>query len=161
MDAAPARRAGHLEPRGVRIEVVGQEQVGVRVAVQRAAFERSTFTEERWHAMVAGPAYAEARCLVAYDDQDIAVTAATVWSAGPARPGLLEPMGVHRNHRGHGFGTAMTVAAAAALRELGSSSATVCTPSANVGAVATYEAAGFERLPDVRDLHRGARRGSH
>lgn len=46
------------------------------------------------------------------------------------------------------------VAAAAALRRLGSSSATVCTPSANVGAVATYQSAGFGRLPDVRDLRR-------
>jgi ribosomal protein S18 acetylase RimI-like enzyme len=37
---------------------------------------------------------------------------------------------------------------------LGSSTATVCTRSANVAAVATYESAGFERLPDVRDLRR-------
>jgi hypothetical protein len=30
---------------------------------------------------------------------------------------LLEPVGVHREHRGHGFGTAITVAAAAPRRE--------------------------------------------
>ena len=72
------------------------------------------------------------------------------------RPGLLEPMGVHREYRGHGYGTAISVAAAAALRELGSSSATVCTASSNVGAVATYKSAGFQQLPDVRDLHRSA-----
>lgn len=148
--------AGGVEDCGVRIEIAGPEQVGVRVAVQRAAFERSTFTDERWRAMAGGPAYADARCLVAYDDQDTAVAAATVWSAGPGRPGLLEPMGVHRDHRGHGYGTAISVAAAAALRDLGASSATVCTPSFNVGAVATYASAGFQRLPDVRDLHRSA-----
>jgi ribosomal protein S18 acetylase RimI-like enzyme len=91
---------------------------------------------------------------VAQDDQDNAVAAATVWSAGPGRPGLLEPVGVHRAHRGHGYGTAITVAAAAALRELGSSSAVVCTPSSNVGAVATYRSAGFQVLPDVPDLNR-------
>ena len=45
--------------------------------------------------------------------------------------------------------TAITVAAARALRELGSSSAVVCTPAFNVGAVATYQAAGFE--PPARD----------
>ncbi|NUT99230.1 MAG: GNAT family N-acetyltransferase, partial [Saccharothrix sp.] len=72
-------------------------------------------------------------------------------SAGPGRPGLLEPMGVHRDHRGHGYGKAITVAAAAALRDMGSSSALVCTPSSNVGAVATYRSAGFEALPEVRD----------
>jgi GNAT superfamily N-acetyltransferase len=141
---------------GVRIEAVGPEQVGLRVAVQRAAFDRSTFTEEGWNAMAAASPYADARCLVAYDDRGSAVAAATVWSAGPGRPGLLEPVGVHRDHRGHGYGTAISVAAAAALREMGSSSATVCTSSANVRAVATYRSAGFRQLPDVQDLHRSA-----
>ncbi len=126
--------------------------------LQRAAFEGSTFTVDRWQAMAAGSAYADARCLVAYDDRDTAVAAATVWSAGPRRPGLLEPMGVHRDHRGHGYGTAITVAAAAALRELGSSSAIVCTPSSNVGAIATYQSAGFQQFPEARDLHRSAER---
>ncbi len=141
---------------GVRIEVIGPEQAHVRTAVQRASFDGSTFTDERWHAMAAGPPYAGARCLVAYDDQGDAVAAVTVWSAGPGKPGLLEPMGVHREHRGHGHGRAITLAAAAALRELGSSSAIVCTPSSNVGAVATYESAGFRRLPEVRDRYRDA-----
>lgn len=139
---------------GLRVEVVGPDLVGVRVAVQRAAFERSTFTEERWHAMAAGPAYADARCLVAYDARDAPVAIATVWSAGPGRPGLLEPVGVHRDHRGHGYGTAISVAAAAALQGLGSSSAVVCTPSANVRAVATYRSAGYRELPQARDLRR-------
>ncbi|MDQ2836569.1 MAG: GNAT family N-acetyltransferase [Actinomycetota bacterium] len=141
---------------GLRIEVIGPERAHVRAAVQRAAFDGSTFTDERWHAMAAGSPYADARCLVAYDDQDTAVAAVTVWSAGSGRPGLLEPMGVHREHRGHAYGMAITVAAAATLREMGSSSAIVCTRSSNVGAVATYESAGFQQLPAVRDLHRSA-----
>lgn len=139
---------------GVRIEVIRPQQAHVRTAVQRASFDRSTFTDERWHAMAAGLPYADARCLVAYDDQGNAVAAVTVWSAGPAKPGLLEPMGVHREHRGQGYGKAITVAAAAALQGLGSSSAIVCTPSANVGAVATYESAGFPQLPERRDRYR-------
>ncbi len=141
----------------VRIEVIGPEQVSARTGVQRASFDGSTFTDERWHAMTAGSPYADARCLVAYDDQNNAVAAVTVWSAGPGRPGLLEPMGVHRDHRGHGYGRAITVAAAAALQKLGSSSAVVCTRSANVGAVATYTSAGFRRLPEVPDLSRTPR----
>ncbi|EHR62051.1 GNAT family N-acetyltransferase [Saccharomonospora cyanea] len=136
---------------GVRVEMIGPEQASVWTAVLRASFEGSTFTDERWHAMAAGPPYADARCLAAYDDQGDAVAVVTVWSAGPGKPGLLEPMGVHRDHRGHGYGKAITLAAAAALRELGSSSAIVYTPSSNVGAVATYESAGFQRLPEVRD----------
>ncbi|MEU6114277.1 GNAT family N-acetyltransferase [Streptomyces sp. NPDC047117] len=141
---------------GVRIEVVGPELAHVFTAVHRSAFDGSKFTEERWHAMAAGLPYADARCLVAYDDQGNAVATVAVWSAGPGRPGLLEPMGVHREHRRHGYGEAITVAAAAALQELGSSSAIVCTPSSNIGAIATYKAAGFQQHPEVRDLYRGA-----
>ncbi|MGP3969254.1 GNAT family N-acetyltransferase [Streptomyces sp. 6N223] len=141
---------------GVRIEVIGPEQAHVWAAVLRASFDGSTFTEERWHAMAAGTPYADARCLAAYDDRGNAVAAVTVWSAGPGKPGLLEPMGVHRDHRGHGYGKAITVAAAAALQELGSSSAIVCTPSSNAGAVATYTSAGFRQLPERRDRRRDA-----
>jgi ribosomal protein S18 acetylase RimI-like enzyme len=152
----PLRRglAEPVEQPDVRIEVMGPAQARARAVVHRASFERSTFTEAHWHAMAAGSAYADARCLMAYDREGAAVAAVTVWSAGPGKPGLLEPMGVHRDHRGHGYGRAITVAAAAALRALGSSSAMVCTPSANTGGVATYRAAGFEPLGEVPDLHR-------
>lgn len=140
----------------LRIEVAGPEQAHVYAAVLRASFDKSTFTGERWHTMAAGLPYADARSLVGYDERDNAVAVVTVWSAGPGRPGLLEPMGTHRDHRGHGYGRAISVAAAAALQELGSSSAIVCTPSANVGAVATYRSAGFEVGPERLDLSRHA-----
>jgi ribosomal protein S18 acetylase RimI-like enzyme len=158
----PLRRdlAEPVEDSGVRIEVTGPEGAHVRSAVQRASFDKSTFSDERWHAMAAGAPYLDAQCLVAYDDQDTAVAAATVWSAGPGKPGLVEPMGVHREHRGHGYGKAITVAAAAALRKLGSSSAVVCAETSNVGAVATYKSAGFQALPEVRDLRRSAKASS-
>ena len=106
--------------------------------------------------MTTGIPYQQARCLVGYDDEGIAVAVATVWSAGPGRPGLLEPMGVHSDHRGRGHGTSMTLAAAAALREMGASSATVATPTSHKGAVATYLAAGFDAAPDVTDFRRPA-----
>ncbi|XVV06401.1 GNAT family N-acetyltransferase [Actinosynnema sp. CA-248983] len=140
---------------GVRVEVVGPGQAHVFASVIRASFDGSTFTEERWHAMAAGKRYPDARSLVAYDG-GVAVAAVTVWSAGPGRPGLLEPMGVHRDHRGRGYGKAVSVAAAAALQRMGSSSALVCTPGSNVGAVATYRSAGFAPRPEVRDLTRDA-----
>ncbi|MFD5163521.1 GNAT family N-acetyltransferase [Streptomyces hawaiiensis] len=154
----PLRRAlsEPVEDPDVRIEVIGPEQAHVRAALQRASFDTSTFTEEHWRAMAAGVPYADARCLVAYDDRGDAVATVTVWSAGPGKPGVLEPMGVHRDHRGRGHGRAITVAAAASLRELGSSSALVCTPSSHAAAVATYKAAGFEALPEVRDRRRDA-----
>ncbi|MDT0164871.1 GNAT family N-acetyltransferase [Actinotalea sp. AC32] len=150
----PLRRdlAEPVEDPGVRVETVGPRNAPLRTAVQRAAFERSTFTDERWRTMAAGAPYADARCLVAFDDDGAAVAAVTVWSAGVGRPGLVEPMGVHRDHRGRGHGRGITVAGAAALRELGSSSALVATPTGNAGAVATYVAAGFAPRPETHDL---------
>ncbi|MBZ6259671.1 GNAT family N-acetyltransferase [Streptomyces olivaceus] len=139
---------------GVRVEVAGPEHAEVRAAVQRAAFGNSSFTPDRWHAMAAGPLYTDARCLVARDARGEAVAVVTVWSAGPGRPGLLEPMGVAREHRGHGYGRAITVAAAGALRRMGASSAVVSTPSSNTAAVATYRSAGFEQQPETRDRRR-------
>ncbi|MGW5682844.1 GNAT family N-acetyltransferase [Nonomuraea sp. NPDC003754] len=141
---------------GVRVEVIGPEQAHEWAAVLRASFDGSTFTDERWHAMAAGAPYADARCLAVRDEQGEAVAAVTVWSAGEGKPGLIEPMGVHRAHRGHGYGRAITVAAARALQELGSSSVIVCCPSSNVGAVATYQSAGLQQLNERRDLYRNA-----
>ncbi|MET9339006.1 GNAT family N-acetyltransferase [Nonomuraea sp. NPDC003804] len=141
---------------GVRVEVIGPERAHEWAAVLRASFDGSTFTDERWHAMAAGAPYGDARCLVVRDEQGEAVAAVTVWSAGEGKPGLIEPMGVHRAHRGHGYGRAITVAAARALQELGSSSVIVCCPSSNVGAVATYQSAGLQQLNERRDLYRNA-----
>ena len=138
----------------LRVVTVTPDLAEERAAVQRASFDGSTFSIERWSEMAAGPAYRDARCLIGYDDQGDAVALTTVWSAGAGRPGLIEPLGVHRDHRGRGHGRAITLAAAEALRELGSSSALVCTPSDNEGAVATYAAAGFTPHPEVTDFRR-------
>ena len=143
-----------VEPSDLEVEVVDAHGIEDRVAVHRESFPHSRFTSWQWQAMAAAPPYRRARCLVGRDRHGDAVGAVTVWSAGPGRPGLLEPMGVHRDHRGHGYGRAITVAAASALRQLGSSTATVCTPSSNGAAVATYLSAGFRRLPDVTDFRR-------
>lgn len=148
-----------VEDCGLRIETIDthhvrHEIVRDRVAVQRASFPSSTFTLKRWQAMAASPAYRRARCIVVYDDERHAVAATTVWSAGKNRPGLIEPLGAHRDHRGHGHGRAITIAAAAELQKMGASSVAVCTPSSNVGGVAAYVAAGFDKLADVADLRR-------
>jgi len=118
--------------------------------VHRSAFGGDRYTDELWHTVTTGLPYRDARSLLAYDEEGHPVAEVTVWSAGNGRPGLLEPMGVHAEHRGRGYGRQISLAAAAALRRLGSSSAMVCTPSANVGAVATYQAAGFRPGPERR-----------
>ena len=140
------------EASGVRVEVVAQTAVVADyTAVHRSAFASPGLSTQVWQTMAAGPAFREARSLVAYRDDGTPVAEVTVWSAGPGRPGLLEPMGVHAAHRGHGYGRAMCLAAAGALRDVGATSALVCTPSLNVGAVATYRAAGYRALPERLD----------
>jgi len=145
-----------VEECGLRIEIVDQSNAPERVAVHRASFPNSTLTLERWQAVAASAPYRRARCLLGYDARDIPVAAATVWSAGPGRPGLLEPLGVHQDHRGHGYGKAISLAAAAALQDLGASSATVCTPTTNTAGVAAYTSAGFKNLPPTTDFRRKA-----
>ena len=153
-----------VEDCGLRIETIEPDRAEVWVAVHWSAFRGSTFTDAdrrrtvgRWLTMAGGPFYGDARSLAAFDEHNDAVAVAAVWSAGTGRPGLLEPMGVHRSYRGHGYGTAITLAAAAALRDMGSSSASVCVESSNVGAVATYASAGFTPSAEVADLRRGPR----
>ncbi len=109
----PLRRdlAEPVEEPPLRPEVIGPEGGPQYAAVQRSAFGSTRFTDERWHAMAAGLPFADARCLLARDDAGAAVAAVTVWSAGPGKPGLIEPMGVHADHRGRGYGRAICVAA--------------------------------------------------
>ncbi len=147
----------------MRIEAIGPDRVDPWVAVHWSAFKGTPFTEQDrrdfrdwWPTMANGPFYERATSLAAFDDRDDAVAVATVWSAGPGRPGLIEPMGVHRDHRGRGYGVAITVAAACALRQMQSSSAIVCAESSNTVAVSTYLAAGFTAREQVADLQRNA-----
>jgi GNAT superfamily N-acetyltransferase len=148
--------SGPVEPAELRVEVIEPGQESEFTAVHRSAWGSPRFTDELWRAMAAGLPFTDARCLLGYDVQGVAVAGVTVWSAGPGKPGLLEPMGVHADHRGKGHGAAICVAAAAELRKLGSSSALVCTPSSLTAAVATYKAAGFRQLPERLDRTREA-----
>lgn len=154
----PLRRdlAEPVETVELRVEVVGPGQVPEFTAVHRSAWGSERFTDELWRAMAAGPPYVDARCLLAHDDEGAAVAGVTVWSAGPGKPGLIEPLGVHADHRRRGYARAICVAAATNLKQLGSSSALVCTPSTLASAVATYKSAGFAQHPERLDLSRDA-----
>jgi len=143
-----------VEDPGMRIEVVGPELAGMRATVHRESFDGSRFTEEHWRTLRTATGAGDSRCLLALDVDGAAVAATTIWTAGTGRAGLIEPLGVGREHRGHGYGAAITRAGVAMLRELGASRALVATPSANTAAVATYESAGFTAMPQRVDLQR-------
>lgn len=138
------------------IEQVGTDTVADFTSVHRSAFASPGVTDQRFRTMTTSPAHRDAVSLLGRDHDGTAVAAVTVWSAGVGRPGLLEPLGVHADHRGRGYGRAISRAAAAQLRAMGSSSALVCTPRSQAGAVETYLAAGFTQRAEVPDLQRHA-----
>ncbi|UVI37487.1 GNAT family N-acetyltransferase [Brevibacterium spongiae] len=143
-----------IPPVSLTIDVVEPGNIDDRITVEASAFPGASLTHDRWQDMAAGCAYRQARCLVGYTSDGEAAGATTVWSAGPGRPGIIEPLGVHSDHRGLGFGVDMARAAAAALRDMGASSITVATPSSNTAAVAAYRSAGMSILGEVMDFRR-------
>ncbi|MGC5614720.1 GNAT family N-acetyltransferase [Georgenia sp. Z1491] len=144
-----------VEDPGVRVEVVDAATATERVGLQHAAFDSSRFTIDQWRTLAASPPYADAACLLVRDDAGTAVAAASVWSAGPGRPGLIEPLGAHRDHRGRGYGRAITLAAAAHLRGMGASSVLVKTEGHNAAGIGAYRSAGLTLDPPAPDLVRG------
>lgn len=148
--------ADPVETSTLSIEALSPTDVETWAAVMRASFAGSSFSAERWYALSRGPAAHQARTLLARDATGEPVAGAIVWSAGTGRPGILEPLGVVASHRGRGHGTAMAAGAAAALREMGASSAQVATPGSNAAAVGTYLAAGFAAQPARQDTARPA-----
>ncbi|MBR7744687.1 GNAT family N-acetyltransferase [Phycicoccus sp. BSK3Z-2] len=145
----------------LRLEVVGPDTADDWVEVHLSAFHGDVVTDDdrrlvrdRFDTLTAGPFAADVTAVTGRDAAGAAVACAAVWTAGAGRPGLLEPMGVHDAHRGHGYGRSVCLAAAAVLRDAGASSALVCAETANTGAVATYEAAGFVAAEPVRDVRR-------
>ena len=152
-----------VEQPDIRVEVAGPDDAEAWTAIHWSAFRGVPYTADdrqrfvdRWHTMMSGPFSSRARSLLGYDDSGLPVAVVTVWSAGLNRPGLLEPLAVHRDQQGHGYGKAMAIAAARRLQQLGSSSASVCTESSNRGAVAAYSSAGYIPRPQVKDLRRGS-----
>lgn len=148
---------------GVVVEEVDADRAGAWMEVHWSAFKGTPFGEEDrrkvvawWSTMMSGPFAARGRTLALIDLAGRWVAVVGVWSAGPGRPGLIEPMVVHREHRGRGYGAAVCEAAASVLHSMGASSVNVCAESSNVGAIATYTAAGFTAGPEIADLVRSS-----
>jgi ribosomal protein S18 acetylase RimI-like enzyme len=144
-------------PVSSRAEPVGEAGAADRVLVQRSAFARSTFTVERWRTMKRSPAGGLAVEALVRTPAGKPAAAATGWFAGVGRCGLLEPVGTHPDHRGHGYGRDAVLGACAALAHRGASAVAVATPSTNDAAVALYRSAGFTVVREHRDWVRARR----
>jgi ribosomal protein S18 acetylase RimI-like enzyme len=138
-------------------ELTNAADIADRVAVQRAAFANSTFTVERWHQMAAGPGFDPAFEFLRRNADGTPVAAATGWSAGPGKCGILEPVGTDPAYSGQGHGKAVSLAVIAALAHGGASGVTVWTPASNSAAIRTYEACGLRQVEISRAMTRPAR----
>jgi ribosomal protein S18 acetylase RimI-like enzyme len=144
-------------PVSSRAGPVGEADAADRVLVQRSAFANSTFTVERWRTMKRSPAGELAVETIVRTPAGEPAAAATGWFAGVGRCGLLEPVGAHPDHRGHGYGRDAVLGACAALAQRGASAVAVATPSTNDAAVALYRSAGFTVVRENRDWVRPGR----
>ena len=145
------------QPVTSRAEPVDETTAADRVLVQRSAFARSTFTVERWRTMKQSPAGRLAVEALVRTPAGEPAAAATGWFAGVGRCGLLEPVGTHQDHRGHGYGREVVPGACAALAHRGATAVAVATPSTNHAAVALYRSAGFTVVRENRDWTRPRR----
>lgn len=134
--------------------VEAADAVAERVAVQRAGFERSTFTEDAWHRMVAGPGYRRDLDLVVRTPDGRPAAIATAWWPGAGSTAILEPVATHRDLRGQGWGARVVAAVVTRLRDLGAPGVSVTTPADFTAAVATYRSAGLHDVAEVRSLVR-------
>ncbi len=128
------------------------DSVADRVSVQRAGFERSTFTEAVWQRMAAGPGYRPDLDVVVRDGQGTPAAIATAWFAGPGATAILEPVATHPDLRGQGWGRSAVTVLLGRLRDLGASGVTVCTPAAYTGAIATYRSAGLRPIETLQSV---------
>ncbi|GGS90731.1 GNAT family N-acetyltransferase [Nonomuraea spiralis] len=138
-------------PVSSRAEPVGAATAADRALVHRSAFAGSTFSVGHWDTMKRSPAGGMAVETLVRTPSGAPAAAATGWFAGVGRCGLLEPVGTHPDHRGHGHGRDAVLGTCAALVRLGASAVAVLTPSSNEAAVALYRSAGFTVVRENRD----------
>ncbi|MFI7287091.1 GNAT family N-acetyltransferase [Streptomyces anulatus] len=144
-------------PVSSRAVEVTESDAADRALVQRSAFAGSPFTVDHWRTMKETPAgHLAVETLVRTPAGDPAA-AATGWFGGTGRCGLLEPVGTHPDHRGHGYGRDAVRGACAALADRGASAVAVLTPARNEAAAALYRSAGFTLVRENHDWTRPGR----
>ena len=148
----PGRAPAYRVPGGVTVHR-GADDVEGRVSAQRNGFEGSTFEVASWRRMAAGPGFRPELDLVlrAYG---VPAAGATAWLAPEGGTAVLEPVAVHRDHRGRGLGRAVVEVAVAACRDSGARGVSVCTPASNTAAVAAYGSAGFHVMETLQPVTR-------
>lgn len=161
LDLSGALDLSRLERSGLRVEQVGADAADLWTSIHWSSFKGTPYDAgararfvERWTVLMTGPFADRAISLLAHDRDGTPVAVTCVWTSTQGRPGLVEPMGVHRAHHGRGYAVAITLAGARALQESGASSAAVVAEGSNPAALATYQSSGFIAHGEVSDLKR-------
>lgn len=117
--------------------------VAERVEVQRRGFVGSTFTEQKWERMAAGPGYRPELDLLVRTPTGAPAAAATCWLGAAGGTAILEPVATHPDHRRRGHARRVVRAASEIARRSGATAVCVTTPARNSGAVTAYTRSGF------------------
>ncbi len=138
----------HLPLAGGLLDVAEEAEeargcVADRVLVQRSGFQGSTFTEEKWHRMAAGPGYRPELDLLVRTADGAPAAAATAWVGADGGTAILEPVATHPDHRRGGHARHVVLACARAAHRLGATDLCVATPARNDAAVNAYTRSGF------------------
>jgi ribosomal protein S18 acetylase RimI-like enzyme len=139
-------------PSGFSLGHVARGDVARRVDVQRAAFDRSTTTEEKYARLIeTWPYRADLDVVVEAPDRRFAAFC-LAWLDDANAVGELEPVGTHPEFRRRGLARAACLRALATLRELGADTAVVYALGGVEGdrALSLYRSVGFE--PKSRHL---------
>ncbi|GAA3696724.1 hypothetical protein GCM10022204_10850 [Microlunatus aurantiacus] len=139
---------------GLSVDVVDDTNAAEWFAVHASAFDGGGGVY--WEPLRQSIPFRQGQCLLARDTTGAAVGCIAVWSAGPNRPGLIEPLGVHPDHRRRGYGRALNLAAARTLRSWQASEVTVCAPTSQASTVQAYIKSGFVAEAEVCDFVRRA-----
>lgn len=131
-------------PDGYRIRAArGPEEASALAEMHAAAFPGAAWTPGLYRRYMAAPGYAAEReyVVVAHDGTFAAFT--VTWHDPVNHAGLLEPVGVHPDHRRHGLGKAVVLHALHQMKAAGMSHATVANAGINEASRALYKACGF------------------
>jgi ribosomal protein S18 acetylase RimI-like enzyme len=136
-----------LPPGSTVTDATDDSVIGARVAVHRAAWEPSRFTEDSYRHVRATPPYRPELDIGVVDGNGTWAAYCIAWLDAEARAGELEPVGAAPGYRRRGLARAACLAAMHRLRDAGATTCVVYAVSdeRDPGPRALYASLGSER----------------
>lgn len=132
-----------VQTTGYHIRPVKGVEEAARVAEVHNASFGSNWTSEEYLRMMESPGYCHELEFIAESDTGAFAGFTLTWHDSINKSGLLEPVGVHRDHRRKGLGKALVLHAIHHMKESGLEYAIVMNEMANKAALNLYRSCGF------------------